>query len=534
MKIQRFILCGLFYFLISGISWGDSLYLVTSIDGPSDSAFFGTSVARIGDFNQDGYDDFAIGAPFYPISTSQPESLGIVNIFFGGSQMDTIPDLFLRPTVFSSYHGNPGFGVSIVGGKDLNGDGISDIAVGAPWLEQSKDAAYVFLGDTTYMFGDTLFPDTLFFGKSYYGGFGTILSMGNINGDSCDELAIGGSFFNYDHGAVAITFGNSESFSSTPIGRERHDFGYSFSIGDLNNDNYDELIIGSFEYKTVDSTVDTSAVFIYFGASNFDTIPDIILQIKESSWFDNNKMSIFYIKDLNADNFGDIIVNYSASNYDSVYIFLGGNPMNTLCDFSFEGQGYGVGDVNGDGNPDIAIIKKLPDTTSLINIYFGASDFDTIPDASISLTNAESIAEVGDLNGDRYDEIIIGDPYNDEVGENAGKVWIYSLQEWGIEESAECKMENVKLEIYPNPFYQITSIKYQAPNKNKVSLKIYDITGRMIKMLASGENLSNNYVIKWNGQDNKDKKVKSGIYFCCLTVDKEHYFKKVIFLKGGK
>jgi hypothetical protein len=64
---------------------------------------------------------------------------------------------------------------------------------------------------------------------------------------------------------------------------------------------------------------------------------------------------------------------------------------------------------------------------------------------------------------------------------------------------------------YPNPFNPVTKISYSIANSGFVSLKIYDITGRLVSTLVNEIKSAGNYIIDFNGEN-----LPSGAYFCKL------------------
>ena len=72
---------------------------------------------------------------------------------------------------------------------------------------------------------------------------------------------------------------------------------------------------------------------------------------------------------------------------------------------------------------------------------------------------------------------------------------------------------------YPNPFNPQTTIQYQLPAAAKVTLKIYDVTGREIKTLVSREQAPGLYTIRWNGKSDRLQDATSGVYFCQMTLE---------------
>gem|GEM_PF-2211700 len=83
----------------------------------------------------------------------------------------------------------------------------------------------------------------------------------------------------------------------------------------------------------------------------------------------------------------------------------------------------------------------------------------------------------------------------------------------------------------PNPFKGNTTIYYAIEKPGIVSLKVYDITGRCIKTLENGIKDPGRYSVKWNGCDNKNHKVATGVYFTRLASENFTSTKKVILVR---
>ena len=71
---------------------------------------------------------------------------------------------------------------------------------------------------------------------------------------------------------------------------------------------------------------------------------------------------------------------------------------------------------------------------------------------------------------------------------------------------------------YPNPFNPTTTIKYTLPSAEQVSLIIYDILGRQVRKLVDKKMSAGEHVIHWDGKNNDDIEVASGVYFYQLEV----------------
>jgi hypothetical protein len=71
--------------------------------------------------------------------------------------------------------------------------------------------------------------------------------------------------------------------------------------------------------------------------------------------------------------------------------------------------------------------------------------------------------------------------------------------------------------IFPNPFDQSTMINYSIPEQCDISLKIYDINGRLIKVLHEGKQPGGKYSVIWDGQDDSGNQISAGMYFIKLN-----------------
>ncbi|MEO0077003.1 MAG: FlgD immunoglobulin-like domain containing protein, partial [candidate division WOR-3 bacterium] len=81
---------------------------------------------------------------------------------------------------------------------------------------------------------------------------------------------------------------------------------------------------------------------------------------------------------------------------------------------------------------------------------------------------------------------------------------------------------------YPNPLRNRTTIQWQIPIASKVTLSIYDATGRTIKILVNNTFAPGYYTITWDGTDNNNQKVPAGIYFYEMQTDKFTARRKLI------
>ena len=102
---------------------------------------------------------------------------------------------------------------------------------------------------------------------------------------------------------------------------------------------------------------------------------------------------------------------------------------------------------------------------------------------------------------------------------------------------------------YPNPFVQTTKIIFTVPgtvtytlgegnerkivsaDQNTVNLKVYDVTGRLVKTLLKGSQKAGYYRMEWGGRDNGGRQVASGVYFYSLVVGEKRAVQKLVLMR---
>lgn len=84
---------------------------------------------------------------------------------------------------------------------------------------------------------------------------------------------------------------------------------------------------------------------------------------------------------------------------------------------------------------------------------------------------------------------------------------------------------------YPNPFNPITHISFDIPFDNQVSLTIYNSKGQKVKTLIDDFIHTGHHVLEWNGTDNMERQVSSGLYYYKLESDNNMLVRKLLLLK---
>jgi hypothetical protein len=377
----------------------------------------GHSVAGAGDFNGDGYDDILIGTPRFGGATNYGEAFLILGKPSGWS------DSSLTSGSDIDFHGeNDGdvAGSSVAGAGDVNGDGFDDILIGAPTNDDGGSDS----GKTYLIFGNSSgwdfdFPlsnaNASFYGENASDKSGyTISSAGDVNGDSYDDILIGAPNNDdggIDSGKTYLIFGNSSGWAkninlssaeASFIGGGPGDYsGYSVAgAGDVNNDSYDDILIGA--YKNDSQGSDAGITYLLFG--------------RASGWAKNVSLSL---------------ANVSFTGEDS----------GDLSGYSVAG----AGDVNDDGYDDVLIAapededgdSKAGQCYLILGKAAGWPSQMSLSNSNASFIGEEkydylgqAIAGGGDVNGDGYDDILLAAPDYDYVNEYPrGKSYLIFLEQ---------------------------------------------------------------------------------------------------------
>ncbi|ODS22433.1 hypothetical protein AB835_14200 [Candidatus Endobugula sertula] len=323
---------------------------------------FGRTAANAGDINNDGVEDIMVGAPF---SNMNGTNSGYVSIYSGrdGSLIYRLP-------------GNSAgdqFGVSVKGIGDINHDNYDDVAIGA-WFDDhngiDSGTVYVFSGFD----GSTLYSVNGENAGDYFAY--SISRLLDINADGVDELIVGalvGDGHATDSGKVSVLSGVDGSEIYSLLGQDvGHKFGVSVSsIDDLNNDGIQEIMVGA----TGDDSkgVQTGSVTLFSGSDGA-----LLTKLYGDSANEEFGWRVADAGDINNDGVHDFIV--SAFDDDSVFSNAGRVIAYSGADNSvmYELNGYGsedylgvslssIGDIDNDGYADIIVGANRDSSARIIS-----------------------------------------------------------------------------------------------------------------------------------------------------------------------
>ena len=115
--------------------------------------------------------------------------------------------------------------------------------------------------------------------------------------------------------------------------------------------------------------------------------------------------------------------------------------------------------------------------------------------------------------------------------EGTGKITVPSAERFTLERKAVIPLAFTLHQNYPNPFNPITTFYYDLPKRAHITLMIYDLLGRPVKVFANAEIESGSHQVTWNGTNDSGKMVSAGIYLCVLKSDTYAQTMKMILLK---
>ncbi|ABK46179.1 putative outer membrane adhesin like protein [Magnetococcus marinus MC-1] len=390
----------------------------TLLSGAAGDAL-GYASSYVDDFNKDGFGDLVVGAP-------NADSAGSAYVLYGSS------DGFGSSLDLGTLNGSHGFllqsptgsndelGYAVTGTGDFNHDGYEDVIVGLPGYSSTAAVAVVY-GHATSTTGTLNLSDLdgsngvlILGGSSTAGMMGHVLLGGSdYNQDGVDDLFLGLS--EQDTGFVAVVYGMDGGYGTASmtmdnlmqagqgkilVGEAYGDRFGSALEGDINfnNDNYSDLMVGA---SGVNSGA--GAVYVVYGATDNAMVNTVYMSdLSSATGFtlygaqagDGLGSSISYVGDLNDDGYEDVIIGAPGAN--------GGQGAAYVL--------YGSGNVTGS---DLYVTDLDGSNGFVINGMASSGGV------------GYSVRIAGDVDGDGFEDLIIGAPQSVGVtGNNGGQAYV--------------------------------------------------------------------------------------------------------------
>ena len=245
-----------------------------------------------------------------------------------------------------------------------------------------------------------------------------------------------------------------------------HEGRYSAMNGDINDDDYEDLII----YVP-------SQINIYLGSSTFNLTYDYYIS--------RGKPCNLFYANINNDDYSDPIISFEWDEYHDykgkVLVYYGNSVFDTIPEFTL------VGENEFD--------------------YFGRTGYD-----------------LGDVNLDCKDDILLATASN--YINNYANIYTLEVDTSGIDNHLH--NEDFMLSNYPNPFFSSTNLSFSLKHSEFVNLSVYNIQGKKVKTIVNKKMKGGEYEISWDGKNENRSILSSGIYFIKLKMDNYINVKKIV------
>jgi hypothetical protein len=426
----------------SGVGNGDPSNADGVVEPNQDFGGFEDATSA-GDVNGDGFGDVVVGIWTYDNGQANE---GVALVLHGSGTGIGTRNPGNADALLESNQAGAAMGASVAA-ADVDGDGYSDVIVAASDYGSLEGAAFVYHGSGSGVGGGS--PgnaDGVIHTTQSNSRLTDVASAGDVNGDGFEDVIVASFGYNLGEAAegIALVFhggggglGNRNPGNADALFQTDQDFAGVGSVtgaGDVDADGYADVLIGSYLYDAGESN--EGAVFLLLGGPGgvgnaTPATADTTLDSDEITA--RLGFSVAGLGDVDGDGFSDVAAGapfFGTPNEGAAFVYLGGNPGIVDGDpataatglesnvAGSAGDGWSAasaGDVNGDGYDD-AIVAANQTIIGLGSVHVFHGTAAGIPDgdpttATTTLTAPSlgvSAAGAGDVNGDGYDDVIVG------------------------------------------------------------------------------------------------------------------------------
>jgi len=496
-----------------------------------------------GDLNGDGRPDLVFSCIDEYHYSNFP-----VYIYYSIPDSNAVPDQILGTPLLHE----GGFGYSLAYAGDLNGDGISDLAVGVRYYGIGISGAILI-----YYGGNCPFttPDVLISGEGmgythdwdlYFGE--DMITDCDLNGDGINDLLVYAPGPQYEEWGNVYVYLGGELFATTPALHIRgavlyEQLGADMKTGDINGDGYDDIVLTNRVPVNPDGLYGPCHYHlkIYPGGESLTNVPIFETLLASAPYAGIN--GIIANGDLDGDGYDDIVISGISQDGPWLKVFYGQGDLTELTAIDYM-LPLGVNaiiqsycNLNNDLFSDFFVNHRtLPGGPTEIGNFVIYKQTNGILDIIPDYINTGEHAfndygwgfNLGDMNGDGHPDFFVFS-HDHAVGNHINYATI--LSESYINNSDECiqPARNV-IRCYPNPFRDGVSIRIAGADKSVqlTSMEVYNLKGQLVH---SRKNLRGKQ-IRWDGLDSHGNKIGSGIYIVRASDTKGNtYSTRVVNIK---
>jgi hypothetical protein len=526
-------------------------------EGNQLEANFGSSVGTAGDVNGDGYSDVIVAASAYDNGQTNE---GRVFVYHGS---DTGLATTAAWTAEGN-QANAFFGSSAATGGDVNGDGYSDVIVASSAYDNgqtNEGRSFVYYGSpaglaTTAGWTAESNQANASFGSS-------VSSAGDVNGDGYSDVIVGADEYDngqINEGRVYVYHGSAAGLATTAAWTGESDEANSqlgnsvATAGDVNGDGYSDVVAGAWTYTGGQSQEGRAVVYLGSASGLEPSAAWMTESDQANAWYGS---SVASAGDVNADGYSDVIVGaqpYSNGETQEgrAYVYHGSaTGLSAVADWTAESDQQGgyfgfsvatAGDVDDDGFSDVVIAALYYDNGEIDEgrayVYHGsvtglASTAGWTGEGDqTSASFGISAATAGDVNADGYSDVIVGAIAFDNGQSDEGRAFVYhgSVPVGVFEPPMNAGFE--LSEVGPNPTPGRCEVLLGLGRPARLAADVIDASGRRVAVIVDEAPYGRgSHRLVWDGQDEASSHAASGVYFLRVRADGETQLRKVVLLR---